>query len=99
LEVPDKDEQGRPTDNPEEAMTWQTVTDPKDIKTRLLQRNIAHFGQANEKIFASEEFQRAFGYTGTGDLLEKLVRGEYISPSMGKLSKGAKHLLQKLGNK
>jgi hypothetical protein len=31
--------------------------------------------------------------------VDKLLEGEYITPSMGNLTKGAQTLLQKLGNK
>jgi hypothetical protein len=77
VEIPDKDEKGKKTDDPDAAKTWRTITDPKEIETRLLSRNIAHFGQANDTLFASPECQRTFGYTGTGDIVEKLLRGEY----------------------
>jgi hypothetical protein len=65
----------------------------------LLQQNIAHFGQADDTLFANPEFQRAFGYMGTTDIVEKLIWGKYINPSMSTLTEGARHLLQKLGNK
>jgi hypothetical protein len=65
LEAPDKDERGPRTDDPELAKPWRTVTDPKEIEISLLKRNIAHFGQVDETIFASPEFQKTLGYTGT----------------------------------
>jgi hypothetical protein len=64
LEIPDKDANGLPTDNPGKAVTWKTLANPTEIEEKLLDRNIAHFGQANGTLFASPEFQKAFGYSG-----------------------------------
>jgi hypothetical protein len=60
IDIPDKDEQGNPTDDPSKATTWKTITDPETIELKLFERNINHFGQAEGTAFTSDEFKADF---------------------------------------
>jgi hypothetical protein len=53
------------------------ITDRKEIEERLPQQNIKHFGQANQTLFASPEYQQTFGYTGVGPETDKLLQGDW----------------------
>jgi hypothetical protein len=45
LDVPSLDANGNPT--------WLTLTDPQSIETKLIERNIQHFGQASNTPITS----------------------------------------------
>jgi hypothetical protein len=98
VEIPDKDRMGNSTDDSDKAITWKRLTDPSDIEDRLLERNIVkHFGQANETLFASEDFQEEFQYEGISAAVDRLLDGEYNIDNAN-VSKGARTLLEKLGD-
>jgi hypothetical protein len=60
INVPHLDENCQPTDDPDRASTWATISDPIKIKERLLARNIAHFGQAQGSLFTTTRMQHLF---------------------------------------
>jgi hypothetical protein len=65
IDIPYKDENSQPTDDPDRARIWRTIHDPVMIEEKLLARNIAHFGKAEETLFTTLRFQQMFGYCGT----------------------------------
>jgi hypothetical protein len=46
---------------------WATITDPVEIETNIINRNINHFGQAINTPFANGALQQVFGYKGTNE--------------------------------
>jgi hypothetical protein len=61
LNVPHLSDQSQPTDDPDKASIWKTISDPIIIEEKLLARNIKHFGQAQGSLFTTEHLQRNFG--------------------------------------
>jgi hypothetical protein len=49
VEVPDVDNEGNPTDDPEKAVAWKRITKSSEVETTLLNRNRIHFGQAQTR--------------------------------------------------
>jgi hypothetical protein len=77
IEVPYRDENSQPTEDPDRAATWQTISDPLLIEERLLARNIAHFGQAQGTLFTTNYFQNLFGYSGVTSETEHLLGNDF----------------------
>lgn len=98
IEVSYKDENSQPMDYPDEASTWQTTTDPLQIEERLLARNIEHFGQAQGTLFATEYFQRAFGYSSVTTEVKQLISKELKNDNYPTMTRGATTLLTLLSN-
>jgi hypothetical protein len=59
--IPDKDKQGVPTDNVDDADTWKTETEPTTVLQKIMERNIKHFGQADGTPFTTEPIFEKFG--------------------------------------
>lgn len=49
------------------ATRWEKVTEPAEINRLRIARNIKHFGQAKDTLFASEPMSSYFDYTGTNE--------------------------------
>jgi hypothetical protein len=64
IEVPDKDKNSNPTDDPDEAATWKRITDPVEVENRLLQRNEQHFRQAQGTAFTISPIVDQLQYEG-----------------------------------
>jgi hypothetical protein len=62
----------RDENNPE---VWRTITDPTLIKKKLIDRNILHFGQANDGPMAQGTLRELFGYKGTNSNSGMLING------------------------
>jgi hypothetical protein len=99
LEVPLHDAQGNETHDPDEALTWQRVSDPRDIEIHLLARNIKHFGQADGTLFTRPEITKLFHYEGTSSYVNMLLKGDYNVENINNLNKTEKTLLSKLSNR
>jgi hypothetical protein len=54
IEIPLNDANHQPTDDPDKAVTWQTITDPIIIEEQILARNVKHFGQAQGSLFTTQ---------------------------------------------
>jgi hypothetical protein len=67
IEVPNLDNDQRPTNNPDLAVSWATISDPIQIEECLLARNIAHFGEAEGTLFTTRRLQERFGYEGVSN--------------------------------
>jgi hypothetical protein len=52
-------------DDPDKAITWQTIADLIIIEEKLLARNIKQFSQAQGTLFTTKRLQELFGYKGT----------------------------------
>jgi hypothetical protein len=52
------------------------ITDPTDIESTLIDRNIQHFGQAQGTPFTTGQLQELLGYEGDGAIMEGIVNGE-----------------------
>jgi hypothetical protein len=98
IDVPYKDEDSQPTDDPDKACIWQTITDPMLIEEKLLARNIAHFGQADGTLFTTRRFQELFGYGGITTTAKKFGRKPFNPNDFPPLTKGATTLLSLLSN-
>jgi hypothetical protein len=89
IDIPDKDEQGNPTDDPSKATTWKTITDPETIELKLFERNINHFGQAEGTAFTSDEFKA----------VDRLIRGDYDLSQLPIHSEATRKMFETLSNK
>jgi hypothetical protein len=98
IEVPNLDHNDEPTNNPDEAATWKTITDPLMIEEQLLARNITHFGQAQGTLFATQRLQNLFGYCGVNQTAQKVLQGHRHVYSGLELSPGGTSLLNLLSN-
>jgi hypothetical protein len=94
LEVPLRDAQGNETYEPDEALTWQRVSDPTQIEACLLARNIKHFGQAEGTLFTRSDIMKLFNYEGTSIHFNKLLEGSYDTDNIINLNAIEKTLLQ-----
>ena len=54
---------------------WTALTDPKEIESTIIARNIKHFGQATNTPFNSKEFTDIFGIDADSDATEDLLKG------------------------
>ena len=99
VEVPNLDENGSPTDDPDRAVSWKRLTDPTDIEERLLDRNIKHFGQAEGTLFTTNDITKHFEYEGTTTDVRNLLEGDLEIDNYNEVTEGAIALLTKLSNK
>jgi hypothetical protein len=94
--VPHLDHHNEPTDDPDAAASWSTITDPLLIEERLLARNITHFGQTEGTLFTTKRLQELFGYSRVNEATEHLLNGNSTIPSELELSPGGHTLLNLL---
>jgi hypothetical protein len=99
IEIPFKDANSQPTDNPDTAVKRQTIADPVVIEEKLLARNIEHFGQAQGTLFTTDRLQQLFGYKGTTGVSAQLLEGNLQTHQYPPMSRGGMTLLNLLGNK
>ena len=99
IEVPHLDEDGKPTDDPDKAVCWKRLTDPTEIKERLLDRNIKHFGQAEGTLFTTNDLTKHFDYEGTTTDATNLLDGNLEIYNNNEVTDGAIALLNKLSRK
>jgi hypothetical protein len=76
IEIPDKDDNDNPTTDPDKAITWKRISDPKQVETSILNRNIQHFGQANGTLFTRTAITDLFDYDGTSPQVIDLLQGK-----------------------
>lgn len=100
VEIPYKDAMGNLTDDPTQAQEWVKVTDPSEFVPLLMERNIAHFGQAQHSPFATSPLLDLFGYTGTNDSARRLIDSGIIPTSCTAedVHTGAQAILAKLAD-
>jgi hypothetical protein len=99
IEIPYLNHQNEETDNPEEAVKWQRVSNASLIEYKLLVRNKNRFGQAQRTFFTSEEVQNQFDYEGVTKAVKLLLKGEVNIPDSAIKTNGERTLLQHLANK
>jgi hypothetical protein len=63
IDIPNKNDENK----------WKSITDPIEIEKQLIDRNIVHFGQADNTPFANGDLKSVFGYMGTNNNSEKLI--------------------------
>ena len=96
LKIPVKDEEGSITKDNLGKEVWKTRTDPQQIKQTLIERNIAHFGQAHNTPFTSDEVIRIFGNDGQLRNTEELPQGRL--PDIAHLPIKVQLLLKKIAS-
>jgi hypothetical protein len=94
IDIPHLDDNLQPTEDPDKAHRWTTITDP----VILLARNNAHFGQAEGTLFTTQRFQNMFGYGGTTDTAEKFLSKPFYANEFPNMTTGATTLLQLISN-
>jgi Reverse transcriptase (RNA-dependent DNA polymerase) len=99
VEVPHQDAARQPTNDPDNAVIWKTISDPLIIEEKLLARNTAHFGQAQGTLFTTNRLQSLFGYGGTTEAANRLLKGNLSPSSYQPTTRGGTTLLNILGNK
>ena len=67
--------------NPDEEY-WRTERVPAEIETLLLNRNEAHFGQAEGTPFTVGALKTALNYHGDGPIAEMILDGTYTNDSL-----------------
>jgi hypothetical protein len=98
IDVPHLDENSQPTNDPDQARIWSTISDPMIIEEKLLARNIAHFGQAEGTLFTTKRFQQIFGYKGTDETANAFRKNPFNQEAFLNLTQGATTLLNLLSN-
>jgi hypothetical protein len=84
--------------DPNNPENWILITVPTIIETELITRNILHFGQANDSIFASPLIQSILGYEGTNIIAQNLIFKQQWPEEFNNLPKYVKEILLKLGD-
>jgi hypothetical protein len=98
IDIPYLDKHKQPTEDPERAHIWTTISDPVIIEEKLLARNIAHFGQAEGTLFTTRRIQQMFGYGGTTKAARDFRRKAFNENKFPNLTTGATTLLQQVSN-
>jgi hypothetical protein len=88
LEIPD----------PENPDKWKMITIPPIIESKLIIRNIKHFGQASSTPFASAVLQQCFGYDGTNIIATNLIFHQQLPPEFHTQPPFVQELLQRLSD-
>jgi hypothetical protein len=99
IEVPHKDATGKPTKDPDKAVTWKRIYDPKVIEDCLMERNINHFGQAEGTLFTRKDITQMYDYEGTSLNVTDLLDGKYKTGDIPNVTSSANKLLNNLSNK
>jgi hypothetical protein len=97
IEVPDKDENGNPTTDPDKAITWRRIFDPEQVEASILARNIKHFGQADGTLFTRHDITKLFDYDGTSINATDLLQGQFDIETIPNVTNSARMLLHFLG--
>ena len=66
--------------NPKTALNWKTITEPKEVKKKILLHNHHHFGQAHPTPLATPEIQQLLSFGGTSSIADQLLYHN-LSPS------------------
>jgi hypothetical protein len=77
---------------------WITITDPVLITKFLIDRNIGHFGQAENTPFTNANLLDTFGYQGTNEQAEKLITRQQIPENTLTENKYTTAILQQLSD-
>ena len=81
------------------ARTQQTlITNPKEVETKIIQRNIIHFGQAEGTPFTQPRLTQALGYTGVTDVATRILKGHDMSVLLDSLGSGERRTLRQLND-
>ena len=83
---------------PDSNDTYKVLTDPITIEDKIIERNIGHFGQANDTPFATGELKKIFGYQGTNINAEKLIMEQKLPNNMSDEDIYTQAILKELGN-
>jgi hypothetical protein len=67
MKVPYLDKDSNQYNDPKQAVSWNTISDPLEIEERLMERNITHFGQAHGTL------KQKFGYNGVEKAVDDLM--------------------------
>jgi ribonuclease HI len=88
LEIPD----------PENPGQWKTITIPTECKSKLIVRNIGHFGQSKDTPFATSPLNNLLGYKGTSIIATSLIFNKTKHPDFNNLPDHVKDIINKLGD-
>jgi hypothetical protein len=88
LKIPDPDNPGE----------WKTITIPTEYESKLIVRNIGHFGQAKDTPFASEPLKSMLGYEGTSIIATNLIFDRTRPPEFENLPDHVKDIINKLSD-
>jgi hypothetical protein len=81
LLVPDKNAQGNPTTDVDQAVTWKMETRPQQVLDKLFSSNVTHFGQAEGAPFTQSPLIEQLDNTGMTPAGQALIqKGELILP-------------------
>jgi hypothetical protein len=86
---------------PNSPTEWISVTEPDQVTNHILDRNVIHFGQAKDTPFAKGNLQEVYGYKGTNDNAEKLIKEKILPQRLNEETIYTTKLLEQLadGNK
>jgi hypothetical protein len=98
IEIPDDDAHGNPTSDPDKALTWKRIYDPKQVEEKILEHNIKHFGQAEGTLFTRREVTDIFDYEGASTNASELLLGNFDVHSIPTATVSARTLLHILSN-
>ena len=84
------------TDTTSEA--FQLVTNPTEVETCILQRNITHFGQAHGTLFTIPPLREFLNYDGVTPHAQQIINGANITQIKTGSSPAVQNILNKLND-
>ena len=94
LKVPTTNNNGETIRGQQGQEQWTTLTDLQEIESKIIERNIKHFGQATNTPFNSKEFTDIFGIDGDSEATAELLRGKL--PNIDSLPTEVQQILQEI---
>jgi Reverse transcriptase (RNA-dependent DNA polymerase) len=88
IDIPDIDNPGK----------MKTITEPVEMVTKITNRNIGHFAQADGSPFTKQELIDIFGYTGTTQASEALIQQQEIPQGILSQPESVMHIINQLGS-
>jgi hypothetical protein len=87
VEVPNDDNTG-----------MRTIAEPVEFESTLINKNVNHFGQANNTPFALHPIQRWFEYEGTNSKVIQLLNNKEIPEEVKNYPNYVREIIEKLGD-
>jgi hypothetical protein len=77
---------------------WDLISKPEQIIDNLIHRNIIHFGQAKDTPFANTPLAEIFGYKGTNNTINNLIKNQDKPTTLENHSLYVQKIIDKLGD-
>ena len=84
--------------SPDDQEQIITIHDHEEIESKLIERNIAHFGQAQGSPFTVPRMSETLGYEGTNEYSKQIIQGEDLQDDMNNMTRGVRNIIGMLNN-